>query len=403
MNPPFPPPPQGPNMFSLPTITLMIAITFFIQGSLIFASKLWIKSYKGVLEASIATFAFSFGYMVVALWTPPNSVNGYIANLFINCAFFLFYLAISRFTNTPLNRFLVYGIFPLGVLTLTLSAFVILQWLPMLYVTNGVGVVFNITTVVILYQSDHSRFKQSAYLTAVPLFLYALVLVGRMAAGLISRIEVTPVPSISGISSALALFVFSFLWIAGFILMVNQRLHGDLDDLAKNDALTRVRNRRAMQEMLSFEMRRVDQEVRDFSIILLDIDHFKHVNDTYGHDVGDIVLQWLAATLQANVRVQDVVARWGGEEFLVLLPDTTLDEAMEIAERLRSIVDSSYVQIPSKPLHITFSGGVSSSITTRSVDELCKIADQALYIAKETRNRVLSQEVIPEGEMATTI
>ena len=400
MNPPFPPPPQAQNMFSLLTITLMIAITFFMQGSLIFASKLWIKSYKGVLEASIATFSFSFGYMVVAFWRPPNSLNGYISNLFVICGFFLFYLAISRFTDTPLNRFLVYGIFPFGVLTLTFSAFLILQWLPMLYVTNGIGVVFNITTVVTLYQSDHRRFKQSAYLTAVPLFLYALVLVGRMTAGLISRTEVAPVPSISGISSALALFVFSFLWIAGFILMVNQRLHGDLDDLAKNDALTRVRNRRAMWDMLSFQMGRVDQEFRDFSIILLDIDHFKHVNDTYGHDVGDIVLQWLAATLQSNMRIQDTVARWGGEEFLILLPDTTLDEAMQIAGRLRTIVEKSVVEVSSGNLKITFSGGVACSTTSREVQHLCKIADQALYIAKETRNQVSSQEAIPVVEMA---
>ena len=100
------------------------------------------------------------------------------------------------------------------------------------------------------------------------------------------------------------------------------------------------------------------------------------------------------------MRVQDVVARWGGEEFLILLPDTTLDEAMDIAERLRSTVDSSAVEIPSGTLHITFSGGVSSSTTTRSVDALCKIADQALYVAKETRNRVLSQDAIPVSEIA---
>ena len=97
--------------------------------------------------------------------------------------------------------------------------------------------------------------------------------------------------------------------------------------------------------------------------------------------------------------MQDVVARWGGEEFLVLLPDTTLDEAMEIAERLRATIDSSSVEIPTETLHITFSGGVSSSITTRNVADLCKIADRALYIAKETRNNIVSQEAIPANEL----
>jgi len=399
VNPPFPPPPQSPNMFSMATITLMIMITFIMQGSLIAASERWIKSYKGIREAWLATFSFALGFMAVAIKTPPGPVNGYISNLLITCGFFLIYLAICRFTESPFNRSLVYGVFPSGVLTLTLSAFVISQWLPMLFVSYVIGTIFAITTVAVLYYSDYQRYKLSAYLTAFPLSVYTLVMVGRLVAGLISRSEVTPGPSITGTTSALVLFISSFLWTSGFILMVSQRLHGDLDDLAKNDALTCVRNRRAMQEMLNFEMRRVDQEVRDFSIILLDIDHFKHVNDTYGHDVGDIVLQWLATTLQNRMRIQDVVARWGGEEFLILLPDTTLDEAIQIAERLREIVARSAIETPSGTLQITFSGGVACSTTSREVHQLCKIADQALYIAKETRNQVLSQDAIPAGEL----
>jgi diguanylate cyclase (GGDEF)-like protein len=98
--------------------------------------------------------------------------------------------------------------------------------------------------------------------------------------------------------------------------------------------------------------------------------------------------------------VQDVVARWGGEEFLILLPDTSLEEAMQIADRVRQIVEMSVIEIPYGTLQITFSGGVSCSTSSREVSHLCKIADQALYIAKETRNRVLSQDAIPAVEMA---
>ena len=191
------------------------------------------------------------------------------------------------------------------------------------------------------------------------------------------------------------MFIASYLWTGGFILMVSQRLQGDLNDLAMNDALTRIRNRRAMQDMLDFEMERVENEIREFSIILLDVDHFKRVNDTYGHDVGDIVLLWLASTLQHEMRVQDMVARWGGEEFLILLPDTKLDEAVQIAERLRATVDASKIESPADTIHITFSAGVANSTTSRDVSRLCKVADQALYIAKETRNTVKSQEAIP--------
>jgi diguanylate cyclase (GGDEF)-like protein len=400
VTPPFSPPLQQPSMFSIATITLMVVITFLMQGSLIAFSARVIKAYKGVREASIATFVLAFGFLVLVFVGSPNVVSGYLSNLLLICGYFLIYLAICRFTDTSLNRPLGYGIFPIGILALTLAAILNLKWLPMLYITLVVGFVFNITSVLVLYRSDHHRYKLSAYLTAFPLFIYALVMIGRLMAGFIFRAEVLPVPSVLGILSVMSLFILSYLWTAGFILMVSQRLQSDLNDLAMNDVLTRVRNRRAMQEMLNFEMRRVEQEVRDFSIILLDIDHFKQVNDTYGHDVGDHVLKWMVSTLQSNMRVQDVVARWGGEEFLILLPDTSLEEAMQIAERLRAIVESSAVEIPSGILKITFSGGVACSATSREVNQLCKIADQALYLAKEIRNRVVSQDAIPVVEMA---
>jgi len=141
-------------------------------------------------------------------------------------------------------------------------------------------------------------------------------------------------------------------------------------------------------------MRRVQTEVKDFSVILLDIDHFKLINDTHGHHVGDIVLQWMAQTLQSALRVQDIVARWGGEEFLILLPDTSLEEAMEIAERLRELVEESIVGGTPILLNVSFSAGISNSKTNRNVNELCKVADQALYIAKQKRNRIASQDEI---------
>ncbi len=180
--------------------------------------------------------------------------------------------------------------------------------------------------------------------------------------------------------------------------MISQRLQSDLNDLAMNDALTRVRNRRAMQGMLDFEMRRVQTEVKDFSIILLDVDHFKRVNDTHGHDVGDLVLQWMAQTLQSLLRVQDIVARWGGEEFLILLPDTSLEEAVQTADRRRSKIEKTAVESSPVLLQITFSAGVANSRPNRNVDQICKVADQALYIAKQRRNRVISQDGIPTAE-----
>jgi diguanylate cyclase (GGDEF)-like protein len=100
--------------------------------------------------------------------------------------------------------------------------------------------------------------------------------------------------------------------------------------------------------------------------------------------------------MQASIRVQDVVARWGGEEFLVLLPSTRLGEALEVAERLRQMIESSVAPNSTHPIKVTFSGGVACSRGYRSVEEICKAADLALYRAKESgRNRVLA-ETSPE-------
>lgn len=321
-------------------------------------------------------------------------MTGYLSGLLLICGYFLFYLAICRFTGASFFRLLVYGFLPLGILVLTLSAILNLHWLPLIDLSLVLGFGFNIATVLTLYRSDYSRYKLSAYTTAIPLLLYAVILIGRLIAGFISRVAIMPVPSFTSIFSAMALFVFSYLWTSGFILMISQRLQGDLNDLAMNDALTRVRNRRAMQEMLNFEMRRLEKDVRDFSIILLDLDYFKRVNDRYGHDMGDRVLQWMASTLQNHMRAQDVVARWGGEEFLILLPDTALEEAMQIANRLHAVVNKTAFELPTEALKVTFSAGVACSKTNREVNHLCKVADQALYRAKQTRNIVVSQDVI---------
>ena len=389
---------QTPLMIFLSTVTLMIVIIFIMQGGLILFSTVVIKSYKGVREAAIATFSMAFGFLSMRIGNMMQAnqlTAGFISNLLLMSGFVLIYLAICRFTDKPLNRWLVFGFAPLSYLVLTASWFLEFRWLPLIYVSAVLIFVFNVASAATLYRSDHRRYRLAAYLTALPLFIYGLVSIGRIIVGYFNPSQVMPGPSLSAISEIMALFIFSYFWSSGFILMLSQRLQSDLNDLAMNDALTRIRNRRAMQDKLDFEMRRVESEVREFSIILLDIDHFKRVNDTYGHDVGDMVLLWLASTLQSEMRVQDMVARWGGEEFLILLPDTRLDEAMQIAERLRAVIDSSQIEIPTGEIHITFSAGVSNSTTSRDVDRLCKVADQALYIAKETRNQVISQEAIP--------
>lgn len=165
-----------------------------------------------------------------------------------------------------------------------------------------------------------------------------------------------------------------------------------LEVLATYDSLTGLLNRRAIYEKVEAELNRAGREARPMSLVLLDIDHFKAVNDQHGHPIGDQALRLVAATIALNTRSYDVVGRWGGEEFLVMLPGTGLEEAAAVAERVRREVAAAQLPLPdSSSLQVQVSLGVTSMAPGASpaVDLLLQQADEALYWAKrEGRNRV---------------
>lgn len=148
------------------------------------------------------------------------------------------------------------------------------------------------------------------------------------------------------------------------------------------DPLTGLTNRRTMDEVLE-NWRKNEM---DYAIIMLDLDHFKRVNDTYGHGVGDQVLQYLAQKLKKHARTQDVCCRYGGEEFIILLPHTPLEEAYEVAESLRK--DLAETVSPCGDI-VTMSAGIAAfSDQATTPTQVIELADQALYRAKESgRNR----------------
>jgi diguanylate cyclase (GGDEF)-like protein len=179
------------------------------------------------------------------------------------------------------------------------------------------------------------------------------------------------------------------------MMMVSHRLQADLSEIATVDSLTRIPNRRAMVPMLEAEFSRFSRTNVSFSILLVDVDHFKEVNDRYGHETGDIVLRHVAQTMQNALRKQDTISRWGGEEFLILLPSTTDHEAHEIGERLRKVVEASRFQVNGHQVFLTVSIGVGSSIQAADVNHIYKSSDIALYKAKVTRNSVARVDIEP--------
>lgn len=163
------------------------------------------------------------------------------------------------------------------------------------------------------------------------------------------------------------------------------------------DHLTGITNRRAFFEAADREIARRKQSTRPLSLVLFDADHFKKINDTYGHPAGDAVLCHLAKLLMSTFRQVDVVARIGGEEFAVLLPFTGAQTALKIANRLREKVESEVVEFDGAQIRFTVSGGIAEmDDRTHSLEALMKLADKSLYQAKASgRNRI--QLHVPDG------
>jgi diguanylate cyclase (GGDEF)-like protein len=170
-------------------------------------------------------------------------------------------------------------------------------------------------------------------------------------------------------------------------------------DAAMHDALTGIFNRKALDERLAAEVAFAVRHVAHLTVVLLDVDDFKSINDTHGHLAGDAALREVAARLVRAVRTEDVVARYGGEEFLVIARDTGLEQGAQLAERLRKVICAETIPFESQSLALSASFGVASIGCCRDqkdVHALLGIADARLYAAKRTgRNRVVARDEKP--------
>jgi diguanylate cyclase (GGDEF)-like protein len=158
--------------------------------------------------------------------------------------------------------------------------------------------------------------------------------------------------------------------------------------LASTDVLTGLVNRRAFSDRLNREIARIARGRGPSCLIMADLDHFKTINDRYGHHTGDHALTVFAATCNSVFREADLIGRWGGEEFIVLLPDTTLSDALRVADRLHTALARTPINGQGESFHLSVSLGVTELDGSRGIDEVLRAADEALYAAKEAgRNR----------------
>lgn len=230
------------------------------------------------------------------------------------------------------------------------------------------------------------------YILAFATFYYGLGLVQLDHAVLLSN-------RVNGITAvALGMCISFVLWRSNYLNIIQKRQiaeqkrdleekNKELQYLASYDELTGLFNRRQFEKLVKHELAMVERYGQESCIAIMDIDFFKNINDNYGHPVGDLLLKEIAILLSENTRETDLIARWGGEEFIMLFPITPLPDAILLSNKIRSIVENKIFDINGRVFNVTASFGVAP-LSIGNFETIYRIADNALYNAKQTgRNR----------------
>lgn len=194
------------------------------------------------------------------------------------------------------------------------------------------------------------------------------------------------------------LIFFSYYLIATSIS--GTRRHQELERISMTDSLTGLYNRRYMEQTIQQEYDRYQKSGTEFALVSSDIDFFKNINDSYGHDCGDYLLKSITKDIRKSIRIYDTVARWGGEEFLLLLPATDREQAISLAERIRKTVEAHRYEFDgsNQSVAVTLTLGVSVINPGDTIDGMIKRADIALYYGKrKSRNCVISFDEIKKS------
>lgn len=381
---------QGPYLFDVRTLALFIAMTFFAQATAIGAQAFLIrelKQYRGVSAAVVANLCAATGLMLhIFADRLPDFFSTTPADLLILLAPTLFCVALGQFTGLGYSKVLLVGILAVALVFLLYFTY----WqnnIEMRMVTFSVATAALIFLLIYqLWRTGRTTLQFSAYTMLIPFVIYGLFLIIRSISLALNppqdAFSNTPVQSVTYFLS----FAVSFFWSTGFILMVSQRLRNDLLEMATLDVLTRIPNRRATQAFLEKELSRVQRSQDEFTLLLIDIDDFKQVNDRWGHAAGDATLIQTASLFQSMIRKQDLVGRWGGEEFLIIVPGVCNSDVL--AERIRSEIASTDYHHGTHSFQITVSIGIACANQTSLEDEVLKRADDALYQAKLTKNTI---------------
>jgi len=334
---------------------------------------------------NIFQFAFKKSYdtPVSKTWS-QGIIASHLILLFFMIGFFLITHKLKNriepnTTMLVLQYIVVVVIMASGIAIVTFDQLVTTNITPFLLICNVIGCIFLIRPFVSLI----------IYVTSYLTYYYSIALT-------ITNPQVLLSNRVNGITAIGIGFLLNIiLWHYNYTNIIQKRRikiqQKQLEQMAYYDPLTDLPNRRLLEKLIKREYSSMQRYGYETVVIILDIDNFKQINDTYGHPVGDNILRQLSELLKNNVRESDTVFRFGGEEFIILMPKTSVKEGNILAERLRKLIEAHRFTIGSITLRITSSFGVSSmrDINSQTLEDYYLPADKALYLAKQYgKNRV---------------
>ena len=375
--------------------TLLVVM---ITTDLLLAGSLWMTLHsrhrEGVGKWTISLAVQSLAFALLAgRGALPDALSIVVANALLAVAIVFQAAAIVEFNH---RRLAVWA--PYAAAGLVGALWIVL--LPMSYRVRAIaaGLVFGTGMLAIVILIDQLRLvlsTQTRWIMIGGFIAGAFSFYARAIAAWLSPEMISGLLAPSLFQSVIFIWAFAAIVVTsfGFLLMHTERAEAQSNRLAITDPLTGTLNRRIFVELAERELAICRLENASFSLMMLDLDLFKHVNDNYGHQSGDAVLKRFAEIVQECLRKEDLLVRYGGEEFCVLLPRVSAERAQVLAERVRARVAHSVFNITRQSIRITTSIGISwiERGEKGSVDEILARADEALYLAKESgRNRVIA-------------
>lgn len=383
----------------LDTRTMMVMLVF---STLVSSMLMWLtqrrqKVGQGIPIWALSYLAFSLAFILMAARAEqPSTLSVVLPNLFIFLAIGLMTEAIRQALELPLKvRWTMTVIVAVAVLVFTVVAAIGTSYQ---YRVNAVSVLLlplGLYPASLLLRGCGSNEPARRFLGIIFL-LISVLMFARLLTGVSGIHESKGLHDVSWVHSAfyLAVFVIFYAMGIGFMLMARERLIHDLAQRATTDALTGTYNRYAFEPIAATALAQIDRHHLPVSLLMIDLDHFKAVNDRHGHLVGDQVLRAITQLIRRELRAGDVLARYGGEELALLLPDTDAAAARQIGERLRHLIESTLLPGRREPVRLTASFGLTTAICSESLLDLIQAADQALYQAKAGgRNQLCERSI----------